>query len=190
MPKKPTTPPPTIDNETGEVMDTSMSDPSGNVLTVKPELMSEFVDVSDDSRAKIVRRITIPVLPMDVDSERAIAENRLEMTIAVKVVEAIHEGRALANAKYPTPAKLMTVESVNGTQAKIVVSAVLQKELAAAYNGDEYVGRWFRLTKFRRKHQKQYNTFEVIETERPEKVTRLDAPPYVAKLEDRTVKAA
>lgn len=138
----------------------------GRMLTISAA--PGFVQVGN-VQAKIKRRLTIPLLKLDVDGEDAVSQGRLSQTIFGRVVEGIHEGRAVHNAKYPTPARLMTIEAIDGTQCKIVVNAVMQRELESddGYPDQTYVGCWFRITKFRRSAGKNYNTFEVIEIEAP-----------------------
>lgn len=143
----------------------------GRMLTVSAA--PGFVQVGN-VQAKIKRRLTIPLLKLDVDGEDAVSQGRLSQTIFGRVVEGIHEGRAVHNAKYPTPARLMTIEAIDGTQCKIVVNAVMQRELEGeeGYPNQTYVGCWFRITKFRRAAGKNYNTFEVIEIEAPAQFTQ------------------
>ena len=131
-----------------------------------------FVQVGN-AQAKIKRRLTIPLLKLDVDSDDAIAQGRMSQTIFGRVVEGVHEGRAVHNAKYPTPARLMTIEAIDGTQCKILVNAIMQRELEnpeTGYSDNSYVGAWFRITKFRRAAGKNYNTFEIIEIEPPQAI--------------------
>ena len=147
---------------------------SATQVALTSQVAAGFV-LNQGRQVKIKRRVTIPTMALRVDPEATDPPGSVpdKLTIFGRIVQPIERGKALQGARYPTPAHLMTLESDSGNQIKIVVNAVLRKELEEAYPAPEdgelpaYVGGWFQITKMRKKAGKTYNTFEIIECEAP-----------------------
>lgn len=168
MAKKPTE---TIDAETGEVLTQAPPAETG------PGGTGTAIATTDDTGRKLVtrggmmfrvaRQVTRAVLPMkvDPDSEAEAATLPDHLQVVCKIIETIYIGKPVQNSAIKQPAELAPIESTEGEERLLVVNAVLKKELDENYPDNSYVGRWFAITKHRKRPGKKYNNFSIMELE-------------------------
>lgn len=104
----------------------------------------------------IAKRVTYPVIPFDAG-----------MTIICRFTTAIAKGKELtastSGRPKMAPAQVAIVESTTGEQCTLICGNVLEKELLQAYPEHGYVNRWFRITKFPKRGDRNYYTYGIVE---------------------------
>lgn len=134
-----------IDGDTGEVSE------SRAVAAV-----SEFG--GGEGTFKAVKYVSVPMLtPDEVPPGRSMI---CKMADAMRVMPPL-EG---VKVKFPGDFMCSTIQAPNGEVRLFPWSAVFRSEMAKAYEGEGYVGKWFRITRLK-KTGKNYWTFAITEVE-------------------------
>ena len=113
-------------------------------------------------KARVIKRITTPFLKL--------APNR---PYYLKFLKPLFEGKVIegqANKNPPVMCEVMNFET--GEIMEMIAGAVLVKELAAQYEGNNYVGKTFEITTHKslraKEGQSPYNLYNISEIAEPE----------------------
>jgi hypothetical protein len=135
----------TIDDDTGEV------DQVGSTVITVSEFGGE-----DATGFTPVKYVSVPILtPEEVPPGRS---------MICKLVDACRTMPPLKGVKSKFPGDFMasTIQAPNGEVRLFPWSAVFRSEMAKAYEGTTYVGKWFRITRLK-KTGKNYWSFAITE---------------------------
>ena len=110
---------------------------------------------------EVVRNVTLPLLRVPDDGTPIFIKLLCEIFTAA-VVEGSRKPRSDGGPQTP-PEIIHVLNLSNGIESQMIVSSVLGSELRAAYPAAGYVGKSFRVLKFKPTGNKRYATFEIAE---------------------------
>lgn len=108
------------------------------------------------SVVEVVKRISTPALPFPMGA-----------TYVLKIREAVRVSE-VEDSKFG-PARVSEVEALDGSVRLLIWNEVLHTAMQRAYPADDYVGRWFQITKTAVKEGKRgrYADFAIVEIKGP-----------------------
>jgi hypothetical protein len=142
----------TIDNDTGEVLETGRSRALAPVqqaiLTFGQGGLADF---------EIAKYVTVPMLEVPPGVPFiAMLQDKVQLIVDGVPVK----------SKIKGPHNASTIVAPDGEARLLTWSAVFMSEMTKAYPNDEYVGKWFKITKMQMKAGKDYWTYAIVELRR------------------------